>query len=726
MTALDNVRANGRSAIDVLLSRVNGGASAPPPNPAIVSCLQQVDISGDQKSLPHVRGNDVIPTDLVDEDPIVGDARRARNIQAALDPETSEPIHREDVRPSHQPLANSRLGELDTLGISMEEAEKPVDPIINLASTDPEKEEPGPLETPSPAEDLYDHKGREPLAGRNSHDHNSTTLSEAQAPSELLSAVLDYANGGLAVFPVRVWYDGNKWRKMPITAHGHKDATTDPGAIRAMWSAHPDASIGAVPASAQFVVIDVDVGAESNLATVNWLSALPPTRTIRTPSGGRHLWYFTFAEFSNSKPVPCVDIRSANGWVVLPPSPGYTIEKDIPEALLPMEYNERLNKATTGAKAPRPEPVDTPANVRRAADYLLHRAPIAIEGRGGDQVTYTVAAELVRNIGLSDEMALDLMLKLWNERCEPPWDENELAVKVRNAAAYGKDAPGWTPVSGDIFPPWAGKEAKKRKRGWKRQSAAETTPENIEWVWRGWLAKAKFSILAGMPEDGKTTLAIDFAARATLSGPWPDGTRSEPGDVWMQSTEDDWRDTIVPRFLAAGGNPDRFFRIHEVDGRPFDAATDMAILKADMLEAANPAGIILDPVIALAPVKSGETAQVRHAFIPFLGVLEELRVWGLGITHFGKGTRELTLLERLLGSQAWGAQARVVCATVFNKDTERRRVIRVKGNNLKANGGGYDYRLGSAEVPGYPGIEEQARIEWAMREISGTAERLYM
>ena len=44
---------------------------------------------------------------------------------------------------------------------------------------------------------------------------------------------------------------------MPATAHGCKDATTDPERIERWWTATPDANIGV--ATGSLLVVDLDV-----------------------------------------------------------------------------------------------------------------------------------------------------------------------------------------------------------------------------------------------------------------------------------------------------------------------------------------------------------------------------------------------------------------------------------------------------------------------------------
>jgi hypothetical protein len=92
------------------------------------------------------------------------------------------------------------------------------------------------------------------------------------------------------------------------------------------------------------------------------------------------------------------------------------------------------------SRAPRSEQplveLDTPAAIRLATSYLVERAPEAIEGAGGDHTTFAVACSL-RDYGVSEGVALELMLEHWNEqKASPPWAPDELSDKVGNAYRY--------------------------------------------------------------------------------------------------------------------------------------------------------------------------------------------------------------------------------------------------------------------------------------------------
>ena len=186
---------------------------------------------------------------------------------------------------------------------------------------------------------------------------------------------------------------------------------------------------------------------ETNSASMD----LPRTYTMRTPRGGRHLYYAGHGPNSTNKLAPKIDTRGDGGYLVcegiIDARSGkpqeewgeYVLEIDCPLAPLPAWIVPKLNvqkdrKAAIGAD------LDLPQNVMRALSYLSVRKP-ATEGEGGNDHTYQTAAAL-RDLGLSADRARDLMLEGWNERCVPPWDEDELSRPVDSAYVYGQNEPG--------------------------------------------------------------------------------------------------------------------------------------------------------------------------------------------------------------------------------------------------------------------------------------------
>lgn len=138
-------------------------------------------------------------------------------------------------------------------------------------------------------------------------------------PSDMPNPMRDwaryYAQIGLRVFPLPAGM------KAP-GGLGISSATTDLAQIDAWWDAQPDANIAAVGA------FRIDVDTKHN-GMANWAvqqekhGAAPTTRTVRTPSGGLHLWFRTDRKYGNSEgSLPDgINVRGHDtGYCVMPPS----------------------------------------------------------------------------------------------------------------------------------------------------------------------------------------------------------------------------------------------------------------------------------------------------------------------------------------------------------------------------------------------------------------------
>ncbi len=100
------------------------------------------------------------------------------------------------------------------------------------------------------------------------------------------------------------------------------------------------------------------------------------------------------------------------------------------------------------------------------------------------------------------------------------------------------------------------------------------------WAWPKRFALGKLGILAGMPERGKGQIICDMFGRITRkNGKWPcsEGDALH-GDCLLLQGEDDLKDTVVPRMIAAGVDLSRVHLLNMVtktDGsgkRQFDFA----------------------------------------------------------------------------------------------------------------------------------------------------------
>jgi len=253
------------------------------------------------------------------------------------------------------------------------------------------------------------------------------------------------------------------------------------------------------------------------------------------------------------------------------------------------------------------------------------------------------------------------------------------------------------------------------------------TPTPIAWLWREWLALGKLHLLAGAPGQGKTTLAIAFAATVTSGGCWPDGTRCAPGNVLIWSGEDDPADTLLPRLIAAGGDRSR---VHFVNGtringelQPFDPARDMNALQAQAEQLGDVRLIIVDPIVSAVTGDSHKNTETRRALQPLVDLAANMNAALLGITHFSKGGQGGDPSQRVLGSVAFTAVARVVlvAAKVKSEDGEQdRRILARSKSNIGPDDGGYEYQLEQAEP--LPGIQA-SYVTWGT-SVEGSAREL--
>lgn len=250
-------------------------------------------------------------------------------------------------------------------------------------------------------------------------------------------------------------------------------------------------------------------------------------------------------------------------------------------------------------------------------------------------------------------------------------------------------------------------------------------PEAVRWLWPHWLSLGKLQLLAGAPGTGKTTIAVSLAAAITSGGAWPDGGQAEAGDVLIWSGEDGLADTLMPRFLAAGGDRRRLHFAGEVNEsgrrRPFNPATDLPRLIAAAEFMRELKLVVLDPVVAVINGDSHKNSETRRDLQPVVSLAEQLDVAVLGITHLSKGSTGREPLERVMGSIAFAAVARVVLATVKPRDRRLpHRLVRAK-SNLGLDHGGIEYSLAGVPVPGHDFVAQRA--EWG-RRIDGSAHEL--
>lgn len=248
----------------------------------------------------------------------------------------------------------------------------------------------------------------------------------------------------------------------------------------------------------------------------------------------------------------------------------------------------------------------------------------------------------------------------------------------------------------------------------------------VLWLWQHWLAQGKVHLLAGAPGQGKTTIALGFAATVSSGGKWPDGQRCTAGNVLIWSGEDDPADTLNPRLVGMGANLDRVHYIEgaRVNGEPtvFNPARDMLKLLAAADKVGDVRLVVLDPIVSAVTGDGNSNTDVRRSMQPLVDLASATGAAVVGISHLSKGTAGRDPTERVTGSVAFTAVVRVVllAAKVKGDDGQDKRILVRSKSNIGPDSGGFEYHVEQMEAA--PGIETSI-VTWGSA-IDGTAREL--
>jgi hypothetical protein len=232
---------------------------------------------------------------------------------------------------------------------------------------------------------------------------------------------LSYIGQGYAVFPLA------PNSKNPFTEHGFKDASKDPETVRQWWSRWPEANVGVVTGRISgIVVLDIDRKHGVDGAVSAAELDLPKTLTIRTPSGGFHLFFRAPQGVIVPRRIgvrPGLDILGEGGYVVAAGSyingSAYEIARNLPIAECPEALINLAGKASL-TEMPKSAPNKVGAGQRN--NYLA--------SLGGK----------LRHIGFSGDEMVAALLTVNLTRCDPPCSEAEVRRTAASIARYAPNA----------------------------------------------------------------------------------------------------------------------------------------------------------------------------------------------------------------------------------------------------------------------------------------------
>ena len=243
--------------------------------------------------------------------------------------------------------------------------------------------------------------------------------------------------------------------------------------------------------------------------------------------------------------------------------------------------------------------------------------------------------------------------------------------------------------------------------------ASEVETKDVEWLWYPYIPYGKITLVQGDPGDGKSTFVLNLAALLTTNRPLPfSDEEREPITVIYQNTEDDAEDTVVPRFIQAGGDPERLVFINEDD----KALTFGDKRLVDAIKQVNAKLLILDPLSSYigGDVSMNLANEVRAQFNPLIQAARENGCAVLVVAHMNKA-QGAKALYRTMGSidVVGAARSSLLIARTSTDASSTERIMAVQKSNLAPMGNAISFSVGE------DGVEWLAEIECSADEILG-------
>jgi DNA polymerase III delta prime subunit len=247
------------------------------------------------------------------------------------------------------------------------------------------------------------------------------------------------------------------------------------------------------------------------------------------------------------------------------------------------------------------------------------------------------------------------------------------------------------------------KSPRKKRRSMEFKPLSEIDPTPVRWLWPERVAR-KFVLFCGPPDVGKTTAAIDVAARVTRGDPWPDGSGNAPlGSVLYLTAEDGAADTIRTRAEAAGADLAKVHVLETVTDEQgklssFNMQRDLDLLAEHVKRIGDVALIVVDPISAyLGDGKdSHKASDVRSILSPLKDFNDNHGVAVIGLAHPSKSVDRA--MNAVGGSGAFVAAARAAWLFVREVDddgqeTGRTIMAGIKNNLSGRRNNGMAYRI---------------------------------
>lgn len=209
------------------------------------------------------------------------------------------------------------------------------------------------------------------------------------------------------------------------------------------------------------------------------------------------------------------------------------------------------------------------------------------------------------------------------------------------------------------------------------------------WLWDERIELRTLTLLAGRGGLGKSTIALDIAAKVSR-GTLPGYYFGKPKGVVICATEDDWWSVCIPNLDAMGADRSKIFHTKVKSDEALNELTlpsDLKALEKFIIEK-DAALIILDPLLSrLGKLDTHKDAEVRLALEPLVQIAVRTKSAVLGIMHVNKsGSKDA--MQSIMASAAFANVARSTLMVFKHPEEPALKIFCPDKNNHAEDGKG--------------------------------------
>lgn len=140
---------------------------------------------------------------------------------------------------------------------------------------------------------------------------------------------------------------------------------------------------------------------------------------------------------------------------------------------------------------------------------------------------------------------------------------------------------------------------------------------------------------------------------------------------------------------------------------PFCASTDLPMIY-EYAEGRNIKLLMIDPIVSAVGGDMNKANDVRNGLQILVDFAQDFNCAVVGITHFAKGTKGASPAERVIGSQAFNALARMTWVASKPEDDNKHCILTRAKSNISSLDGGFNYQIEPCTVDNI----DTTKIKW--------------